>query len=261
LPGSISHPHRRLSWNSPQTGAFTGALKDKPGRFELTDGGTLFLDEIGEVPFAMQTKLLRVLQEQELERIGDTRTRKVDVRIIAATNRDLRKEVDAGHFRQDLFYRLCVFPIEVPPLRERREDIPLLAAHLIRQSVRRMNRPDPQINQVALTELAAYDWPGNVRELQNTVERAVILSQGEPLRFDLPGPNTTGSPRPRALESSKTELLTREELKRQERDAIAAALKQAGGKVFGPRRRRRIARHEAINTHFAHQGSGSQPKG
>jgi PAS domain S-box-containing protein len=215
-------------------GAFTGALKDKPGRFELADGGTLFLDEIGEVPLAMQAKLLRVLQEQELERIGDTRTRKVNVRIIAATNRDLRKEVDAGQFRQDLFYRLSVFPIEVPPLRERKEDIPLLAAHFISQSARRMNRADPKIDQVALTELASYDWPGNVRELQNTVERAVILSQGGPLRFDLIRPNTTGSSRPRGQRSSKADLLTRDELKRQERDAIAAALKQTGGKVFGP---------------------------
>ena len=120
-------------------GSFTGALKDKPGRFELADGGTLFLDEIGEVPLAMQAKLLRVLQEQELERIGDTRTRKVNVRIIAATNRDMTKEVDEGRFREDLFYRLRVFLIEVPPLRERREDIASLAAHFVRQSARKMN--------------------------------------------------------------------------------------------------------------------------
>ena len=215
-------------------GAFTGALKDKPGRFELADGGSLFLDEIGEVPLAMQVKLLRVLQEQELERIGDTRTRKVNVRIIAATNRDLKKEVDAGRFRQDLFYRLGVFPIEVPPLRARREDIPPLAAHFVRQSGRRMNRPDLQITQAALSELAAYEWPGNVRELQNTVERAVILSRGGPLRFDLVGSKATDASRPRTQSASKPDLLTRDELKRQERDAISAALKQTGGKVFGP---------------------------
>src|SRR4029077_8542 len=141
-------------------GAFTGALKDKPGRFELADGGTLFLDEIGEAPLAMQAKLLRVLQEQELERVGDTRTRKVDVRIIAATSRDLKKEVDAGRFREDLFYRLSVFPIQIPPLRERRDDIAPLAAHFVRQSARRMNRPDLRITQAALSELVAYNWPG-----------------------------------------------------------------------------------------------------
>ena len=134
-------------------GAFTGALKDKPGRFELADGGTLFLDEIGEVPLAMQAKLLRVLQEQELERVGDTRTRKVNVRIIAASNRNLKKEVDEGRFRQDLFYRLSVFPVEVPPLRERREDIAPLVAHFVRQSARRMNRPEPQISKAALDRL------------------------------------------------------------------------------------------------------------
>ena len=215
-------------------GAFTGALKDKPGRFELADGGTLFLDEIGEVPLAMQAKLLRVLQEQELERIGDTRTRKINVRIVAATNRDLKKEVDTGRFRQDLFCRLSVFPIEVPPLRERREDIPPLAAHFVRQSARRMNRPDLRITQAALGELAAYDWPGNVRELQNTVERAVILSRGGPLRFDLAGSNAADTSRPHPQLASKPILLTRDELKRQERDAVAAALKQTGGEVFGP---------------------------
>ena len=216
-------------------GAFTGAIKDKPGRFELADGGTLFLDEIGEVPLAMQAKLLRVLQEQELERIGDTRTRRVNVRIIAATNRDLRKEVDAGHFRQDLFYRLCVFPIEVPPLRDRKDDIPFLAGYFLRQCSRRMNRPDLKIDEVSLAELAAYDWPGNVRELQNVIERATILSQLGPLRFDLAGIYDTGaSRRPSSRQPSKTGLLTRDELKRQERDAIAAALKRTAGKVFGP---------------------------
>ncbi len=215
-------------------GAFTGALKDKPGRFELADGGTLFLDEIGEVPLAMQAKLLRVLQEQELERIGDTRTRKVNVRIIAATNRDLQKEVEKGRFREDLFYRLRVFPIEVPPLRERREDIAPLAAHFIRQTARRMNRPEPKITQTALTQLTSYDWPGNVRQLQNVIERRIILWQEGPLTFDLPASRTTEISGEIAKPPTKQVLLTREELKRRERDAIAAALKQTNGKVSGP---------------------------
>jgi formate hydrogenlyase transcriptional activator len=216
-------------------GAFTGALKDKPGRFELADGGTLFLDEIGEVPLAMQAKLLRVLQEQELERVGDTRTRKVDVRIIAASNRDLKKEVDEGRFRQDLFYRLSVFPIEVPPLRERAEDIAPLAAHFIRQSTRKMNRPDPQINKTALDQLATYRWPGNVRELQNTVERAIILWQEGPLTFELPASQPLKNDGEQAESAEKVAPLTLDELKRQEREAIIFALKQTNGKVSGAR--------------------------
>jgi formate hydrogenlyase transcriptional activator len=215
-------------------GAFTGALKDKPGRFELADGGTLFLDEIGEVPLAMQAKLLRVLQEQELERVGDTRTRKVNVRVIAASNRNLKKEVDEGRFRQDLFYRLSVFPIEVPPLRERREDIAPLAAHFIRRSARRMNRPEPQISKTALDQLATYHWPGNVRELQNTVERAIILWLEGPLTFDLPASPARQNTGEQAKLAARAALLTRDELKRQERDAIVNALKQTNGKVFGP---------------------------
>ncbi len=216
-------------------GAFTGALKDKPGRFELADGGTLFLDEIGEVPLAMQAKLLRVLQEQELERVGDTRTRKVNVRVIAATNRDLKKEVDEGRFREDLFYRLSVFPIEVPPLRERRDDIGPLVAHFIRQSARRMNRPEPQISKTAFDQLAAWHWPGNVRELQNTVERAIILWREGPLTFDLPASRPHKSSGEEAKPAAKTALLTLDELKRQEREAIINALIQANGKVSGAR--------------------------
>jgi PAS domain S-box-containing protein len=216
-------------------GAFTGALKDKPGRFELADRGTLFLDEIAEVPLAMQAKLLRVLQEQELERVGDTRTRKVSVRIIAATNRDLKKEVDAGRFRQDLFYRLSVFPIEVPPLRERRDDIAPLVEHFLEQSARRLNRPSRRITQAALSQLIAHDWPGNVRELQNTIERAVILSLGGPLRFDMAASDASSTPVAHTTPTaSPTALLTRQQLKRQERDCIAAALKETGGKIFGP---------------------------
>ena len=214
-------------------GAFTGAMKDKPGKFELADGGTLFLDEIGEVPLAMQAKLLRVLQEQEIERVGDTRTRKVNVRVIAATNRDLKREAEAGRFRQDLFYRLSVFPIEIPALRERRDDIAPLTAHFVRQSARRMNRPEPRVTQATMTQLAAHDWPGNVRELQNAVERAVILSQGGPLRFELPASAPDESSRRKSPPANPSKLLTRDELKRHERDSIAAALKQSGGKIFG----------------------------
>jgi formate hydrogenlyase transcriptional activator len=214
-------------------GSFTGAFKDKPGRFELADGGTLFLDEIGEVPVAMQAKLLRVLQEQELERIGDTRTRKVNVRVIAATNRDLTKEVDERRFRQDLFYRLRVFPIEVPPLRERREDIAPLAAHFIRDHSRRMNRPEPGITEAALSQLTSYDWPGNVRQLQNVIERSMILWQGGPLSFDVPISHPPDHSDEVAKPATRPALLTREDLKRQERDAIIVALKQANGKIFG----------------------------
>jgi transcriptional regulator with GAF, ATPase, and Fis domain len=215
-------------------GAFTGAIKDKPGRFELADGGTLFLDEIGEVPLPMQAKLLRVLQEQEMERVGDTRTRTIDVRILAATNRDLKKEIEAGRFRQDLFYRLSVFPLEVPPLRERRDDIAPLAMHFVKQAARRMNRPAPRLTQATLSQLTGHDWPGNVRELQNAVERAVILSRGGPLRFELTSSSTVpaANGKPRSLAGS--EILTRGELKRHERESIVSALRQSGGKIFGP---------------------------
>jgi transcriptional regulator with GAF, ATPase, and Fis domain len=214
-------------------GAFTGAVKDKPGRFELADGGTLFLDEIAEVPLTTQAKLLRVLQEHEFERVGDTHTRKVNVRIIAATNRDLKLEVEERRFRQDLFYRLSVFPIDIPPLRERRDDIPPLAAHFVKQTARRMNRPAPRVTPATLSQLAAHGWPGNVRELQNAVERAVILSQGGPLLFELPKKSASGSSRPpEAIAPSP--VLTRNQLKRHERDSIAAALELTSGKVFGP---------------------------
>src|SRR5271155_3373345 len=215
-------------------GAFTGALKDKPGRFELADGGTLFLDEIGEVPLAMQAKLLRVLQEQELERLGDTRTRKVNVRVIAASNRNLKKEVDEGRFRADLFYRLSVFPIEVPPLRERREDIAPLVSHFIRQSARRMNRPEPPLSKAALDRLGSYDWPGNVRELQNSVERAIILCRESALSFDLPvSPARQDIAQP-AKPAADAAFVTRDELKRRERETIVNALKQTNGKGSGP---------------------------
>lgn len=215
-------------------GAFTGALKDKPGRFELADGGTLFLDEIGELPLAMQTKLLRVLQEHEIERMGETRLRKVNVRIIAASNRDLKGEVEAGRFRQDLFYRLSVFPIEVPPLRQRREDIPQLASHFVRVTAKKMNHPPLRLTKAHAEQLAVHDWPGNIRELQNAVERAVILAHGGPLRFELPTTNVGSSAPVNAAPADSSLILTREQWKRREPESISRALKQSGGKVFGP---------------------------
>jgi transcriptional regulator with GAF, ATPase, and Fis domain len=181
----------------------------------------------------MQAKLLRVLQEQELERLGDTRSRKIDVRIVAASNRDLKQEVDAGRFRQDLYYRLSVFPIELPPLRERRDDIPPLVAHFVKQTARRMNRPAPRVTQATMSQLTSHEWPGNVRELQNAIERAVILAQGSSLQFDwLQAPNTP--PAVLATPADTPAVLTRGELKRRERENLRAALAQAGGKVFGP---------------------------
>ena len=215
-------------------GSFTGAVRDKPGRFELADGGTLFLDEIGEIPLAMQAKLLRVLQEQEIERVGDTRTRKINVRIIAATNRDLKKEVEAGRFRQDLFYRLVVFPLDIPPLRDRREDIAQLAAHFVRLTAKKMNRPSPRFTKAQAEQLTAHDWPGNIRELQNAVERAVILAQSGPLKFELPEAQASETARTPEAATPATTMLTRDEHKRQERESIVTALKQSGGKIFGP---------------------------
>src|SRR5256886_15441137 len=204
------------------------------GRFELADGGTLFLDEIGEVPLAMQAKLLRVLQEQEIERVGDTRTRKINVRIVAATNRDLKKEVAAGRFRQDLFYRVVVFPLDIPPLRERREDIAQLAAHFVRLTARKMNRPPPRFTKAHAEQLTAHDWPGNIRELQNAVERAVILAQNGPLRFELPLRDAPPSNQTKLPPGATASVLTREDWKRQERESITSSLRKSGGKVFGP---------------------------
>ena len=215
-------------------GAFTGALKDKPGRFELADGGTLFLDEIGELPLPMQTKLLRVLQEHEIERMGESRLRKVNVRVIAASNRDLKAEVEAGRFRQDLFYRLSVFPIEVPPLRQRRDDIPQLASHFIRVAAKKMNQAPLRLTKAHTEQLAAHDWPGNIRELQNAAERAVILAHGGPLRFELPNASPGYSIAVSSAPADSPVILTREQWKRREPESISRALKQSGGKVFGP---------------------------
>jgi len=222
-------------------GSFTGALRDRVGRFELADGGTLFLDEIGEIPLSHQPKLLRVLQEGTFERVGEERTRKVEVRILAATNRDLAAEVEAGRFRADLYYRLSVFPIEVPPLRERRDDIPLLAAHYVERAAASLKISKPRLTRANLDELCAYDWPGNVRELQHVVERAVIVSRGGPLRFDslatktMPRAQRTSGPlsEPSSDPAIADELPTLAELKERERALIRKALERAGGKISG----------------------------
>lgn len=164
-----------------KAGAFTGAIKDKKGLFEEADGGTLFLDEIAEMPAELQAKLLRVLESGEFIKVGDTKTIRVNVRIIAATNRDLQKEIEAGHFRSDLFYRLSVFQILLPPLRERINDIPLLAAHFASVSAAKTNKPNPVLQKDYLEALQHYNWPGNIRELKNIIERSVILNDNEQL--------------------------------------------------------------------------------
>ena len=168
-------------------GSFTGAVKDRAGRFELADGGTIFLDEVGEIPLALQSKLLRVLQEGQYERVGDEKTKKVDVRLIAATNRNLQEEVEVGNFREDLYFRLNVFPVNVVPLRERLDDIPLLAQHFVKLLSKKLNLSEPGLTNASVKQLQTYSWKGNIRELQNVIERAIILSQGGTLQFNLPG--------------------------------------------------------------------------
>ncbi len=217
-------------------GAFTGAIKDRVGRFELADGGTLFLDEIGEIPLDLQSKLLRVLQEGQFERVGDERTRSTKVRLIVATNRDLLAEAKTGHFRLDLYYRLSVFLIEVPPLRERLEDIGILAEHFIKQSARRLGVARPRLNKHHLQELQNYDWPGNVRELQNVIERAVILARGRQLQFELqPRASRNGLLPDQKLTSDGEEdaELSLDELVVRERAIVFKALERSRWKIYG----------------------------
>ncbi|HEX6307456.1 MAG TPA: sigma 54-interacting transcriptional regulator [Longimicrobiales bacterium] len=217
-------------------GAFTGALRDRAGRFQAADGGTLFLDEIGEIPLELQAKLLRVLQEGEFERIGEERTRSVDVRVIAATNRDLEQEVAAGRFRRDLYYRLSVFPIVVPPLRERMEDIAELAAHFVREAARRFGRPAPRLTARALRALDAYPWPGNIRELQHVIERAVLLSRTDVLRLDgvLVDSGVAARTAQNAQRPAPPPVVIPEiEWRRREKENLLAALEQAGGRIYG----------------------------
>ncbi|MGD1030280.1 MAG: sigma 54-interacting transcriptional regulator [Opitutaceae bacterium] len=218
-------------------GAFTGAVKDRAGRFETADGGTLFLDEIGEVPLDLQAKLLRVLQEKRYERVGEDRTRRADVRIIGATNRDLRKDAAAGRFREDLYYRLSVFPIQVVPLRDRKEDIPLLAGHFVDLSIRELGCSKPRLTRAGVAKLQNYDWPGNIRELRNVIDRAVILARGGALDFDLPGADLPAKPPAHRAAAAAADghpgYLTEAEILRLERDNLAAVLEKSGWKVKG----------------------------
>lgn len=217
-------------------GAFTGALKDRAGRFELADGGTLFLDEVGEIPLELQGKLLRVLQEGEFERVGEETTRQVDVRIIAATNRDLKAEMEARRFRQDLYYRLNVFPIEVAPLRRRKEDVPLLALRFVEHAAIRHKCPQPRVTQANIFELQRYDWPGNVRELQNVIERAVITSPSGTLRFDLPQSQASrqdAAHMAAARHPEQSEVVPDAEIRHRDRQNMLAALWQTNGKIYG----------------------------
>ncbi len=217
-------------------GAFTGAHRDRVGRFQLADGGTIFLDEIGEIPPELQGKLLRVLQESEFERVGDDITHSVDVRIIAATNRDLEKLMLVGDFREDLFYRLSVFPIEVPPLRERREDVLQLAQHFLDQTCNDFGRKPMQLTRAQAEAVSSYDWPGNVRELKNVIERAVILSRGNVLRLDLSLPQTAPGNRGEPATADVTaegRIMTEKQLRALQKANLVAALKQSNWRVSG----------------------------
>ncbi|HSY65495.1 MAG TPA: sigma 54-interacting transcriptional regulator [Terriglobales bacterium] len=209
-----------------ERGAFTGAITQKIGRVEVADQGSLFLDEIGDIALELQPKLLRVLQEREFERLGSTRTKKVDVRIVAATHRDLEGMILKGEFRSDLYYRLNVFPISIPPLRERPEDIPLLVEHFVQETARKLNKTIDAIPSDTMAALTDYQWPGNIRELENVIERAVILSRGSILRVphrDLQSRVTAGH------SSEKPETLADVE-----REHIRAVLKQTRWVLSGP---------------------------
>jgi transcriptional regulator with GAF, ATPase, and Fis domain len=217
-------------------GAFTGAVHERPGRFQVADGGTVFLDEVGDLPVELQPKLLRVLQEGEYERVGEDGTRKVDVRVIAATNHDLADEVRARRFRQDLFYRLNVFPLELPPLRARKDDIPQLAAHIVARMSKRHRIPAPPLTAEDVERLRRYDWPGNIRELQNVIERAVILSKGARLRLDVALPRCAGATRDSASSSGRQpdeDVLTDRECRDRERANVMRALERTDGRIYG----------------------------
>ena len=209
-----------------ERGSFTGAIERRIGKFELASGGTLFLDEIGEMPLESQVKLLRALQEKEIERIGGRTTIKVDTRFIAATNLDLEKEVSEGRFRSDLYYRLNIFPIQLPPLRQRQEDIPLLAAHFISKFAKKAGRTIEMLSNCVLRQLINYDWPGNIREMEHLIERSILLTPGTTINhIELPCPR-----RPAVSTPVSVPLKTIDE---NERDHILAIIKYCGGRASG----------------------------
>jgi formate hydrogenlyase transcriptional activator len=205
-----------------ERGAFTGAITQKIGRLELADQGSLFLDEVGDIPIEIQPKLLRALQEREFERLGSTHTKKVNVRLVAATNRDLEKMIEKREFRSDLYYRLNVFPIRIPPLRERPEDIPLLVRYFTQKYARRMEKHIDSIPTAAMKKLAAWHWPGNIRELENFIERSVILTHNSALQVPVSEIGSNGGALPVAGSRQADE-----------RDEILRVLKDTGGRVAG----------------------------
>ena len=218
-------------------GSFTGAVKDRIGRFEAADGGTIFLDEVGEIPHELQSKLLRILQEGEYERLGEDQTRTVDVRIIAATNKRLVHEVEAGRFRDDLFYRLNVFPIHIAPLKHRKSDIRLLATHFTRSLSRALNVPCPRLTQANINDLQAHDWPGNVRELENAIERAMIIGRSGDLDFTRLGSDAAPTGHPPAASACDVdhlpEILTEAEIKQFQRRNTIMALNRCRWRIYG----------------------------
>jgi formate hydrogenlyase transcriptional activator len=212
-----------------EKGSFTGAVQRRLGRFELAEGGTIFLDEVGELPMETQIALLRVLQEHEFERVGGTRTIATNVRVVAATNRNLQAAIAAGTFRSDLFYRLNVFPIEVPPLRERREDIPMLVEYFIDRCAREVGKNVTGIDKNSLELLQSYSWPGNIRELENVIERSIIMCETENFSVD-----ETWIPEQPVASETKSQPGFSKKLAAQEKDMIESALQESEGRVFGP---------------------------